>query len=645
MSKNNDPTRVWSIQDALETYGVPSWGQGYFGIGENGHVLVHPRKDPEQSIDLKALVDELRVRGITPPILLRFTDVLGHRIHEMADAFRHAIEENEYGGGYRHVYPVKVNQQRQVLEEIRDFGEEFGFGFEAGSKPELLAVLALTAGRDVPVVCNGFKDDEFVEMVILAQKIGQQVIPVVEKFSELELITKYAKAHGVSPVLGMRVKIAARGAGRWELSGGARSKFGLFVPEVREALAYLEENDLLDGLDLLHFHLGSQITNIRNVKNAVTELVRIYVQMKRAGAKLSYLDVGGGLGVDYDGSRTNWESSVNYTLAEYASDVVSRVKSICDDAEVPHPTIISESGRSVVAYHSVLVFDVLGCSRFDAFDAPEKLPATEDGGDPPIPLVDLLDRLTEMSHRNCIEYYHDAVQAFDEAINLFKLGHLDFEQRDVAERLFWAICTKVLRITEDRDPVPEEVESLRAFLADTYFGNFSVFQSLPDSWAIDQQFPILPIHRLCERPTRHGILGDITCDSDGKISRFTHIRDDKKTLELHALTGEPYYLGVFLVGAYQEILGDMHNLLGDTHAVHVSMGDDGQPVLEHIVRGDTVREVLAYVEFNADELLNVMRRQVEKAVKQQRLSLSESTLLLRFYESGLSGYTYLEETV
>ncbi|MEN8150448.1 MAG: biosynthetic arginine decarboxylase [Planctomycetota bacterium] len=636
---------MWSVSDALETYGVPCWGQGYFGIGDDGHVVVHPDKDPSRSIDLKALVDELKVRGLTPPILLRFTDILGHRIREMAGAFRTAIEENEYEGGYRHVYPVKTNQQRHVVEEIRDFGSEFGFGLEAGSKPELLAVLALTAGRDVPVVCNGFKDDEFIETVILAQKIGQNVIPVVEKYSELELITKHAKAHGVSPTLGMRVKIAARGAGRWELSGGARSKFGLFMPEVRQALAYLEENDLLDGLDLLHFHLGSQITNIGNVKNAVTELTRIYVQVKKAGARLTYLDVGGGLGVDYDGSRTNWESSVNYTLREYASDVVSRVKSICDEADVEHPTIISESGRSVVAYHSVLVFDVLGRSRFDAFDAPEELPEPANGDDQPIPLVDLLDRLKEMNHRNCLEYYHDAVQAFDEAINLFKLGYLDLEQRDVAERLFWAICTKVLKITLDRVPVPEEVQSLRTFLADTYFGNFSVFQSLPDSWAVGQQFPILPIHRLNERPTRHGILGDITCDSDGKISQFTHIRDDKKTLELHPLDDRPYYLGAFLVGAYQEILGDMHNLLGDTHAVHVTMDDEGQPVLSHIVHGDTVREVLAYVEYNADELLNVMRREVDRAVKQGRLSLAESTLLLRFYESGLSGYTYLEETV
>jgi arginine decarboxylase len=644
MAKQSDPTRVWSIQDALETYGVPYWGQGYFGIGENGHVFVYPEKDPSRRIDMMALVKDLRVRGLTPPILLRFTDVLGHRIREMAHAFRRAIEENGYRGGYRHVYPVKVNQQRQVLEEIRDFGEEFGFGLEAGSKPELLAVLGLTAGRDIPVVCNGFKDDAFIEMVILAQKLGQPVIPIVEKFSELTLLTKYAEAHGVSPKLGIRVKISARGSGRWELSGGARSKFGLFVPELREAIRYLEERDLLDGLDLLHFHLGSQITDIRSVKNAVTELTRIYVQVKKAGAKLSYLDVGGGLGVDYDGSRSNWESSVNYTLEEYASDVVSRVMSICDDEEVEHPTIISESGRALVAYHSVLVFDVLGCSRFDAFEAPESLPEPANGDDQPLPLVDLLDRLSEMNHRNCLEYYHDAVQAYDEALNLFKLGYLDLEQRDVAERLFWAICTKVIRITENRDPVPEEVETLRSYLADTYFGNFSVFQSLPDSWAVSQQFPIMPIHRLREPPTRHAILGDITCDSDGKISQFTHIRDDKKALELHELRGEPYYLGVFLVGAYQEILGDLHNLLGDTHAVHVSLDDDGRPVLEHLVRGDTAREVLAYVEFNVDELLDVMRRRVENAVKMERLTLAESTLLLRFYETGLSGYTYLEET-
>jgi arginine decarboxylase len=646
MTRNSDPTRVWSLSDAQETYGVPYWGKGYFGISDSGHVMVHPERDSTQGIDLKELVDQLVVRGLTPPVLIRFTDILKHRIGEMADAFKAAIDENGYRGDYRLVYPIKVNQQRQVVEEIRDFGEEHGFGLEAGSKPELLAVLAMTAGRDVPVVCNGFKDDEFIEMVILAQKLGQEVIPVVEKFSELEMITKHAKAHGVSPTLGIRVKIAARGSGRWELSGGARSKFGLFVPEVIEALKYLEEHDLLDGLDLLHFHLGSQITNIRNIKNAVTELTRVFVQVKKRGAKLSYLDIGGGLGVDYDGSQTNYESSINYTLREYASDVVYRIQSVCDEAEVEHPTIITESGRALVAYHSVLVFDVLGSSRFDGFEVPDQLPAPADGEDPPAPLVDLFDRLGDLDHRNCIEYYHDAVQAFDEALNLFRLGYLDLEQRDVAERLFWALCNRVADIAEDRDYLPEELQGLRGFLADTYFGNFSIFQSLPDSWAVSQQFPIMPLHRLREQPTRRGIVADITCDSDGKINRFTHIRDDKRTLELHRLTpGEPYYMGIFLTGAYQEILGDMHNLLGDTHAVHVTLDADGQPAIEHVVRGDTVKNVLAYVQYQADELLNVMRRQVEKAVKQNRLSLAESTLLLRFYESGLSGYTYLEENV
>ncbi|MHC4470755.1 MAG: biosynthetic arginine decarboxylase [Planctomycetota bacterium] len=639
----SDPTRRWSIHDALETYGVTHWGKGYFGVNASGHVTIHPDKDEDRCIDLLELVRQLVSRDIRPPVLIRFTDLLRHRVKEIAAAFRHAIDENQYRGEYCCVYPIKVNQQRHVVEEIRDLGAQYGFGLEAGSKAELLAVLALGSGLDVPVICNGFKDAEFIQMALLAQKTGRRVIPVVEKRSELELIVGHAEKLGVRPLIGMRVKLSARGAGRWELSGGVRSKFGLFIPELIDAHRYLEEHGLSDCLKLLHFHLGSQITNIRNVKAAVTELARVYVQLKLAGAGLEFIDIGGGLGVDYDGSQTNFESSMNYTLEEYASDVVFRIMSVCDEEEVDHPTIVSESGRAMVAYHSVLVFDVLGVSRFDQFEVPEPLPEVNGDDAIPQPLYDLYERHQDINVRNCIEYFHDAVQAYDEALNLFNLGYLDLEQRGVAERFFWAICLRVLKLVGSRDHVPEDLEGLHSFLADSYFCNFSIFQSMPDSWAVDHIFPVLPIHRLDQRPTRRGILGDITCDSDGKIDRFTHLREDKHTLELHPLNDEPYFIGAFLIGAYQEILGDLHNLLGDTHAVHVSLGEDGKPRIEHVVPGDTVEEVLGYVQYEAEDLLSRVRGEVSRAREQDLLTEEEAGLYLRFYESGLGGYTYLEE--
>jgi arginine decarboxylase len=628
----------WKVHDAVETYGIRHWGKGYFGINQAGHVTVHPNKRPEQAIDLKDLVDQLQTRGIQLPILLRFTDILRHRVGEIHDAFRAAIQEFGYQGSYCCVYPIKVNQQRHVVEEILDFGRPFTFGLEAGSKPELLAVLAQTNGLETPIICNGFKDDEFIKMTILARKIGKQVIPVVEKFTELEAIVRYAQEWSVHPVIGVRVKLAARGAGRWKYSAGFRSKFGLTLTEVLEALDYLKQRGLEDCLQLLHFHLGSQITNIRNIKGALTEAARVYTELARVGAGVRYLDVGGGLGIDYDGSQTDFESSVNYTLQEYANDVVFRVKSVCDEAGVPHPTIISESGRAVVAYHSVLVFDVLGVSNFDRYQAPPALPA-----DAPQPIADLFGIYRDLSKKNFLESYHDAIQSVDESLNLFNLGYLSVELRALAEKLFWAVCGKLLKIIRELEYVPEELHGLEALLSDTYFCNFSIFQSMPDSWAINQLFPIMPIHRLNEPPSRRAVLGDITCDSDGKIDQFIDLRDVRNTLELHPFTGQPYYLGTFLLGAYQEILGDLHNLFGDTNAVHVSLDEDGQINLDAVIKGDTVREVLQYVQYSADELTARMRKDVERAVRSGKISLDESRQLLRFYESGLEGYTYLEE--
>ncbi len=572
----------WKVLDAIEMYGVRNWGKGYFGINKAGHLLVHPTKRPDRSVDLKELIDQLQARGIQLPILLRFTDILRHRVGELADAFRTAITEYGYNAGYICVYPIKVNQQRQVVEEILDFGKPFHFGLEAGSKPELLAVLALTNGAvgtpmrgnhnnsrveetGTPIICNGFKDDEFIQMAMLARKLGKQIIPVVEKFSELEAIVRHAENLKIRPVIGVRVKLAARGAGRWRSSAGYRSKFGLTLTEVLEAVQYLKQRGMEDCLQLVHFHLGSQITNIRSIKNALTEAARVYTELHRVGAGVRFLDVGGGLGIDYDGSQTDFESSVNYTLQEYANDVVFRIKSVCDEAGVPHPTIVSESGRAVVAYHSMLIFDVLGVSDFDRLQVPPEIPA-----DAPQEVTDLFSIHRELKKKNLLEGYHDAVQAVDEALDKFNLGAMDIESRALVERLFWAVCGKILKMVRELDYTPEELTGLESLMSDTYFCNFSVFQSMPDSWAIKQLFPIMPIHRLNEAPTRKAVLGDITCDSDGKIDQFIDLRDVRNTLQLHPLKeGEPYYLGAFLLGAYQEILGDLHNLFGDTNAVHV----------------------------------------------------------------------------
>ena len=629
---------TWSVVDASELYEVARWGKGYFSVGDDGHLRVHPAKEAERFIDLKELVDRLQLRGIGLPILVRFSDILRHRLGDIHDAFRNAIAQHQYLGRYVCVYPIKVNQQRQVVEEILDFGRPYQFGLEAGSKPELLAVAAV-ASNDTPIICNGFKDAEFIEMAMLAQKIGRRVMPVVEKYTELDLILRYAEKVGVRPTIGMRVKLAARGGGRWQSSGGYRSKFGLTVAEILQGLEELKRRGMEDCLKLLHFHLGSQIPNIRIVKGALNEAARIYVELARLGAGLEYLDVGGGLGVDYDGSQTNFESSMNYTLEEYANDVVYHIQTVCDEAGVPHPTIVSESGRAVVAYHSVLVFNVLGVSAFQESQVPDT--ASDDLEQP---LVDLIETYNHLSVRNALESYHDAQQALDMALNLFNAGYLPLDQRCQAENLYWAICVKLQRLVQHMDEVPEDLQGLDEALSDTYFCNFSLFQSIPDSWAIKQLFPVVPIHRLDQRPTSFAVLGDITCDSDGKIDQFIDRRDVKRTLPLHPFDGEPYYLGVFLIGAYQEILGDLHNLFGDTHAVHVRLDEQGGVVLDAVVKGDTVREVLDYVEFDAEMLVGKLRTDVETAVRDGRLGYEESGRMLRFYEEGLQGYTYLEDS-
>ncbi len=627
----------WSIAEASELYEIARWGAGYFSIGESGNVHVHPTKEPGRFIDLKDLTENLVRRGIDVPVLIRFSDILRHRVKDIHDAFQAAIAQNGYQGKYVCVYPIKVNQQRRVVEEILNYGRPFGFGLEAGSKPELIAVAAL-ASNDSPIVCNGFKDAEFIEMAMLTQKVGRTVLPVVEKYSELGLILEYSQKVGVRPTIGMRVKLASRGSGKWQSSGGYRSKFGLTVSEVLKGFEELKALGMQDCLKLLHFHMGSQIPNIRIVKAAVNEAARIYVELVKAGAGLEYLDIGGGLGVDYDGSQTNFESSVNYTLEEYAADVVYHVQTVCDDAGVKHPTIVSESGRAIAAYHSVLVFNVLGVTGFRE----QEIKAVGPHDEQEQPLIDLRETYQNLSIRNALESYHDAQQALDMALNLFNGGYLPLDQRCEAETLYWAICAKLQRMIQQLDEVPEDLQSLDEMLADTYFCNFSLFQSMPDSWAIKQLFPVMPIHRLDKPPTNHAVLGDITCDSDGKIDQFIDRRDVKRTLPLHTLNGDPYYLAVFLIGAYQEILGDMHNLFGDTHAVHVTLDGDGGVVLDAVIKGDTVREVLQYVDFDTNALVNKLRADVESAVRDSRMTFEESGLLLKFYEEGLGGYTYLE---
>lgn len=630
----------WTSADAAELYGVPRWGNGYFSIGPTGHVLVHPDRDPERSVDLKELIDRLQGRNLDAPVLLRFNGIIKDRLKVLHDAFASAIQEHDYQGQYACVYPIKVNQQRQVVEKVVEYGREYGFGLEAGSKPELMAVVALT-DSDTPIICNGFKDSEFIEMALLAQKIGRHVIPVVEKYTELKLILDHAEKLGVRPMIGMRVKLAARGAGRWQSSGGYRSKFGLRVNEILMALDELKSRGMEDCFHLLHFHLGSQVTNIRQVKSALNEASRIFCDLVKRGAGLKYLDVGGGLGVDYDGSQTNFESSMNYTIEEYARDVVSHVQIVCDDAGVPHPNIISESGRAISAFHSVLVFGVLGVSRQGTAETVEVLQPPDD---PDLAIQDLFDTYSALTEHNALESFHDAQQAIDVAMALFGTGHLPLDQRCLAENLYFAICNRIWDMTRVMDFVPEELEKLSRMLSDNYFCNFSLFQSLPDSWAIKQLFPVLPIHRLAEEPQRHAVLSDITCDSDGKIDQFIDRRDSRQTLLLHDYDGSPYYLGAFLVGAYQEILGDLHNLFGDTNAVHVELSESGEVILDTILKGETVNEVLQYVQFNGPDLIRDLQIAADQAVREGRVDDAEADSFVRFFEDALNGYTYLEDS-
>ena len=629
--------RKWRIEDSEELYNITGWGTSYFSINDAGHVVVTPRRDGV-TVDLKELVDELQLRDVASPMLLRFPDILDNRIEKMSSCFKQAAEEYGYKAENFIIYPIKVNQMRPVVEEIISHGKKFNLGLEAGSKPELHAVIAVNTDSDSLIVCNGYKDESYIELALLAQKMGKRIFLVVEKMNELKLIAKMAKQLNVQPNIGIRIKLASSGSGNWEESGGDASKFGLTSSELLEALDFMESKGLKDCLKLIHFHIGSQVTKIRRIKTALREASQFYVQLHSMGFNVEFVDIGGGLGVDYDGTRSsNSEGSVNYSIQEYVNDSISTLVDVSDKNGIPHPNIITESGRALTAHHSVLIFEVLETATLPEWDDEEEI--APDAHELVQELYSIWDSLNQ---NKMLEAWHDAQQIREEALDLFSHGIVDLKTRAQIERLYWSITREINQIAGGLKHAPDEFRGLSKLLADKYFCNFSLFQSLPDSWAIDQIFPIMPIQRLDEKPERSATLQDITCDSDGKIANFISTRNVAHYLPVHSLKKtEPYYLAVFLVGAYQEILGDMHNLFGDTNAVHVSVNEKGYNI-EQIIDGETVAEVLDYVQYNPKKLVRTLETWVTKSVKEGKISLEEGKEFLSNYRSGLYGYTYLE---
>ena len=629
--------KKWTIEDSKELYNINGWGVSYFGINNKGDVYVSPCKNNAQ-IDLREVMDELALRDVTPPVLLRFPDILDNRIEKTASCFQQAKEEYDYKGENFIIYPIKVNQIQPVVEEIISHGRKFNLGLEAGSKPELHAVIAVQCQSDSLIICNGYKDQAYIELALLAQKMGKRIFIVVEKLNELETIAKVAKKLNVKPNLGIRIKLASSGSGKWEESGGDASKFGLTSAELLQALDILKQKGMQECLRLIHFHIGSQITKIRRIQTALREAAQFYINLHKMGYDVEFVDCGGGLGVDYDGTRSsNSESSVNYSIQEYVNDCIYTFVDAADKNGIRHPNIITESGRSLTAHHSVLVIDVLETASLP--EMPEEFEAKANDHQLVKDLYEIWDNLNP---RTMLEDWHDAEQIRDEALELFSHGIVDLKTRAEIERMYWSVAHEINALAKSMKHVPEELKNLDKLLADKYFCNFSLFQSLPDSWAIDQLFPIMPIQRLNERPTRHATLQDITCDSDGKISNFVADGHIKHVLPIHALRkNENYHLGVFLIGAYQEILGDMHNLFGDTNAVHISV-KDGKYHIDQIIDGETVEEVLDYVQYNPKKLVRQLETWVTKSVKEGKISLEEGKEFLGTYRSGLSGYTYLE---
>lgn len=629
--------RKWRIEDSSELYNVNGWGINFFSINEKGNVIVTPKKDGIH-VDLRELVDELQLRDVSTPVLIRFPDILDSRIEKMASCFKIAAEEYDYKAKNFIVYPIKVNQMRPVVEEIVNHGKKFNIGLEAGSKPELHAVIGFNTDNDSIIICNGYKDEDYIKLALLAQKMGRRIYVVVEKLNELKLIAKIAKRLQIKPNLGIRVKLASSGSGKWEDSGGDASKFGLNSSELLEALDFLEKNKLTECLRLVHFHIGSQVTKIRRIKIALKEAAQYYVQLHELGFKVEFVDIGGGLGVDYDGTRSSSsESSVNYSIQEYVNDAISTMVDASDKNNITHPNIITESGRSLTAHHSVLVFEVLETTTSPSWEENDDINSSDHE------LVQELFSLWEaINQPRMLETWHDAQQIREEALDRFTLGLIDLKTRAQIERLFWSIAKEIQQMTNELKHVPEELLVLPKLLSDKYFCNFSIFQSLPDSWAIDQIFPIIPIQRLDEKPDRSATIQDITCDSDGKIDNFISTRNISYFLPVHSIKlKESYYIGVFLVGAYQEILGDLHNLFGDTNAVHVSVSDKGYSI-DQIIDGETVAEVLDYVQYNAKKLVRTVESWVTTSVKSGIITTEEGKEFLSNYRSGLYGYTYLE---
>ena len=629
--------RKWRIEDSAELYNINGWGLKYFSINDKGHVQVSP-KEGCASVDLKELMDELQVRDITAPVLLRFPDILDNRIEKISRCFNQAATEYGYEAQNFIIYPIKVNQMRQVVEEIVSHGKKFNMGLEAGSKPELHAVLATSIDENSLIICNGYKDENYIELALLAHKMGRHIFIVVEKLSELRLIATLAKRIGVRPNIGIRIKLSSSGSGKWEESGGDQSKFGLNSSELLEALEILEKNKLSDCLKLIHFHIGSQITKIRRIKTALREATQFYVQLSKMGFGIDFIDIGGGLGVDYDGTRSSAsESSMNYSIQEYANDAISALVDVCVKNGLKQPNIITESGRSLSAHHSILIFEALETTQLPIWNDNEEVKDTDH--ELARELYEIWDKLNQ---QRLMESWHDALQIRDEALDLFSLGMLDLRTRAQIEKLFWSVARDVYDIAKEMKHVPDELKMSKT-LPDKYFCNFSLFQSLPDSWAIDQMFPIMPIARLDERPSRTATIQDITCDSDGKINNFISDHGVVNALPIHPLkNNESYYIGVFLVGAYQEILGDMHNLFGDTNAVHISVYPDHYEI-DQIIDGETVAEVLDYVQYSPKKLVRNVETWVTRSMKSGKITPEEGREFLSNYRSGLYGYTYLEK--
>ena len=630
--------RKWRIEDSEELYNIPGWGRNYFSVNEKGHITVTPRAG-YASVDLKDVMDELQVRDVSAPVLLRFPDILDNRIEKISNCFRQASETYNYQASNYMIYPIKVNQMRQVVEEIVSYGKKFNIGLEAGSKPELHAVLATNIAENALIICNGYKDESYIELALLAQKMGRHIYIVVEKLNELRMIADIAKRLKVRPNVGIRIKLSSTGAGKWSESGGDQSKFGLNSSELLEALDFLERRDMKDCLKLIHFHIGSQINKIRVIKNALREATQFYVQLSALGYGVEFIDIGGGLGVDYDGTRSSSsESSMNYSIQEYANDAVSAIVDVCEKNGLRQPNIITESGRSLTAHHSVLIFEVLETTRLPEWRDNEVLDA--DAHELAKELYEIWDRLDS---QRLFESWHDALQIREEALDRFSFGLLDLKTRAQIEKLFWSIAREVGEIAATMKHVPEDLRKIAKMIPDKYFCNFSLFQSLPDSWAIDQLFPIVPVSRLDEKPTRTCTIQDITCDSDRKIANFISPQGTSNSLPVHALRqGESYYLAVFLVGAYQEILGDMHNLFGDTNAVHISVFKDHYEI-DQIIAGESVDEVLDYVQYNPKKLVRNLETWVTASMKAGTITPEEGRDFISTYRAGLFGYTYLEK--